>query len=68
MIVFYRNGERTVITGWRAWLLTLAAALAMVVTGALVLGFALTAFTIFIFALPLAILLGLLASLFQPRR
>ena len=31
MIVIYRNGVRTVITGWREWLLTLAAAVMLVV-------------------------------------
>ena len=31
MIVIYRNGVPTVVTGWRAWLIMLAAALAFVV-------------------------------------
>ena len=55
MIVIYRNGVRTVLTGWRAWLLML--------------GFALTLLTLALFALPLAILLALLIQGFQsPRR
>ncbi len=31
MIVIHRNGVPTVVTGWRAWLIMLAAALAFVV-------------------------------------
>ena len=33
MIVIYRNGVPTVVTGWRAWLMMLGAALALVVIG-----------------------------------
>jgi hypothetical protein len=42
MIVIYRNGVPTIITGWRAWLIMLGAALAFVVIGGLVLVIALT--------------------------
>jgi uncharacterized membrane protein len=63
MIVLYRNGEQRVITGWREWLIWLAAGVILVVLACLALGFALTLFTIAIFALPVAIVLALLASL-----
>ena len=68
MIVIYRNGERSEITGWRAWLVFAAAAVVMVVIACLMLGAALTLFTLFLFGLPIAIGLALLASLFQMRR
>ena len=42
MIVIYRNGVPTVVTGWRACLIMLGAALAFVVIAGLVLGIALT--------------------------
>lgn len=67
MIVLYRNGERTVISGWREWLIWLAVAIAVVVIGCLMLGFALTLFTIALFAFPIAIGLALLASVFSRR-
>ena len=59
MIVIYRNGERQVISGWREWLFWLAAAAVIVVLGCLALGFALTLFTVAIFALPIALVLAL---------
>jgi hypothetical protein len=68
MIVIYRNGVPTVITGWRAWLIMLAAALITVVVVCLTLGFALTLMTLFLFGLPLAIVLAFLIQLFQSRR
>ena len=68
MIVIYRNGQPTVITGWRAWLVFAAAAVVMVVVGCLMLGAALTLFTLFLFGLPIAIGLAILASLVQGRR
>jgi hypothetical protein len=67
MIIIHRNGVRTVITGWRAWLIMLAAALLFVVVVCLMLGFALTLLTLMLFAVPLAIVLGLLAQLFSSR-
>ncbi|MFA5949235.1 MAG: hypothetical protein WC807_03020 [Hyphomicrobium sp.] len=67
MIVIYRNGQRTALTGWRAWLLIAAAAVIAVVVGSLLLGVALTLFSLFLFSLPLAILLGLIMALVQPR-
>jgi hypothetical protein len=68
MIVIYRNGVPTVVTGWRAWLIMLAAALAFVVIAGLVLGIALTVWTVLLFALPLMILFGLVATWWQSRQ
>ncbi|MBY0224921.1 MAG: hypothetical protein K2Q28_03855 [Hyphomicrobium sp.] len=68
MIVIYRNGVPTVVSGWRAWLIMLAAALAFVVIAGLVLGIALTIWTVLLFALPLMILFGLVATWWQTRR
>lgn len=68
MIVIYRNGERQVISGWREWLFWLAAAAVIVVLGCLALGFALTLFTVAIFALPIALVLALLSGLFRSNR
>jgi hypothetical protein len=58
----------TVVTGWRAWLIMLAAALAIVVIAGLVLGIALTVWTVLLFALPLMIMFGLVATRWQSRR
>jgi hypothetical protein len=68
MIVIYRNGVPTVITGWRAWLIMLGAAVAFVVIAGLILGVALTVWTVLLFALPLMLLFGLVATWWQSRR
>ena len=68
MIVIYRNGVPTVVTGWRAWLIMLGGALAFVVVAALVLGIALTVWTVLLFALPLMVVFGLIATWLQSRR
>jgi hypothetical protein len=68
MIVIYRNGVPTVVTGWRAWLIMLGGALAFVVVAALVLGIALTVWTVLMFALPLMVVFGLIATWLQSRR
>ena len=68
MIVIYRNGVPTVIRGWRAWLVLLVAALAMVVLLGLALGIALTIWTVLLFALPVMIAFGLIATWLQSRR
>jgi hypothetical protein len=68
MIVIYRNGVPTVVTGWRAWLIMLAGALAFVVIMGLVLGLALTVWTVMLFALPVMIVFGLIATWLQSRR
>jgi hypothetical protein len=68
MIVFYRNGVPTVITGWRAWLIMLGAALVLVVIGGLVLGLALTVWTVMLLALPVMVIFGFVATWLQSRR
>jgi hypothetical protein len=68
MIVIYRNGVPTVVTGWRAWLIMLAGALAFVVITGLVLGLALTVWTVMLFALPVMVVFGLIATWLQSRR
>jgi hypothetical protein len=68
MIVIYRNGVPTVVTGWRAWLIMLGAALAFVVIAGLALGIALTIWTVLLFALPLMVVFGLIATWIQSRR
>jgi hypothetical protein len=72
MLVVYRNGQRTVIRGWRAWLIFLSAALLaaliLVTLISLLLGVALTATVFVLFGLPLAIALALILQLFQFRR
>ena len=67
MIVIYRNGVPQVISGWREWLLWIAAAVILVVFACLALGFALTLFTVAIFTIPLAVVLALIAGLVQSR-
>jgi hypothetical protein len=67
MIVIYRNGVPTVVTGWRAWLIMLAAALAFVVIAGLVLGVALTVWTVLLFALPVMVVFGLIATWWRSR-
>jgi hypothetical protein len=72
MIVIVRNGQRIVIDGWRAWViaipvLLLIAAFAVVLLG-LVLGIALSVASFLLFAIPVALVLGLLFQAFQPRR
>lgn len=68
MIVIYKNGERHEITGWREWLVWLAAGAIIVVLACLALGVALTLFTIAIFTIPLAFLFALVAGLVLPKR
>lgn len=67
MIVIYRNGERSEISGWRAWLFWLAAGAGIVAAASLIFSLALTLFTFFLFALPVAIILALIAALVQKR-
>lgn len=68
MIVYYKNGVPQVVTGWRAWLLLIGGAIAFVVIGGLMLGIALTVWMVLLFALPIAILIGVVMSLFAPRQ
>ena len=66
VIVFSRNGETTVITGWRARLLilglSLAAALLFVLLAFLLLGVAITFATLLVFGMPLAIAVAILVE------
>lgn len=68
MIVIYRNGVPTVVTGWRAWLMIFAGALAFVAVAGLVLGLALTVWTVMLVALPVMVVFGLIATWLQSRR
>lgn len=69
MIVIQRNGETTIITGWRAWLV--GAALFVVTTlvvglvAFLLLGVAITVGAVLMIVVPVAIGLALLASVFR---
>lgn len=71
-IIITRNGKTTVLTGWRAWAATaggsfLVAAL-LVLAALFLIGFALTAATFLVFALPLAILIGVVVTTLRTRR
>jgi hypothetical protein len=69
MIVIQRNGQTTVVTGWRAWLLGAAAFAVVSVVLALVffvvLGVAITVGAVLLIVIPVLIGIALLASLFQ---
>ena len=66
MIVITRNGETTVYTGWRAWLIvagaSIVAAVVIVIVAFLLLGIAITIAALLLFALPLAIVFAIVAS------
>jgi hypothetical protein len=67
MIVIERDGQRTVVTGWRAWLIyaTVApiAAVLVVAVILLIFGMALTIGTVLLFAIPLVLVFVLMARL-----
>lgn len=71
MIVISRNGKTTVITGWKAWLIGAGVFVATTAVVALVaflmLGIALTATMLLFIAVPVAVGVALIASLFRPR-
>ena len=71
MIVITRNGKTTVITGWKAWLIGVlvfvASTIVLALVAFLVLGIALTATMVLFIAVPVAIGVALIASLFRPR-
>lgn len=68
MMIFYsKNGVPQVVTGWKAWLILIAGAFAFVVIGGLMLGIALTVWTVALFALPIALIIGVVMSLFARR-
>jgi len=72
MIVVTRNGRTTVVRGWRAWLLGIVvfvAAMALfLVIAFVVLGAAITVGAVLLIAVPVAVGVGLLASLFRSSR
>ena len=69
MFVIQRNGQTTVITGWRAWLIGAAAFLLATLLMALVafvlLGVAITVGAVLMIVVPVAIGLALLGSVFR---
>ncbi|RUP08356.1 hypothetical protein [Hyphomicrobium sp.] len=71
MIVITRNGETTVLTGWREWVLKivifLAAVLLFAVVAFLMLGLAVTIGAIALVLIPAAIIVGLFATIFGKR-
>jgi hypothetical protein len=73
MIVITRNGNTTVITGWRAWLIGIAAFVAatalLFVIAFVMLGVAITAAgAVLLIVVPVAVGVALLASLFRSPR
>ena len=71
MIVITRNGQTTVVTGWRAWLIGAAAFAGLTVLFAFVafvlLGVAITVGAVLLIAVPVVVGLALIASVFQSR-
>lgn len=69
MIVITRNGQTTVITGWREWLLRavvfVAAMLLLAIIVFFMLGVAVTLGAIAMIVIPAAIIVGLLGSMFS---
>jgi hypothetical protein len=69
MLVIQRNGQTTVITGWRAWLLSglifVGLTLLLALIAFAVLGLALTVSAVLLIVLPVAIGVAILASLLQ---
>jgi hypothetical protein len=72
MLVIQRNGEMTVVTGWRAWVLGavlfVGLALLLAVIAFVALGVAITIGAVLLIVVPIAIGVAILASLVQPRR
>jgi hypothetical protein len=71
MIVIKRNGETTVLTGWREWLVKIvvfmAAILLFGVIAFVMFGLALTIGAIALIVIPAAIIVGLLGTLLGTR-
>jgi hypothetical protein len=69
MFVIQRNGQTTVITGWRAWLIGAAAfvlaALLIALIAFVLLGVAITVGAVLMIVVPIAIGLALLGSVFR---
>ena len=72
MIVITRNGRTTVLTGWRAWLAGAAIFAATLILFAFIafvlLGVAITVWAVLFLAVPVAIGLAILASIFRSPR
>jgi hypothetical protein len=70
MIVIKRNGRRTEITGWRAWLLqgmgALLAAVVVVAVLVLVFGIVFSLMTFLFFLVPCVIVFAVIAHVLQP--
>jgi hypothetical protein len=71
MIVITRNGQTTVISGWREWLIRIvvfvAAMLILALVAFFMLGVAVTIGAITMIVIPAVIVVGLLGSLFSRR-
>lgn len=71
LIVVERNGQTTVVTGWRAWLLALGALLsgvaALVFLGFVFLGLAVTVGAVLLVVVPAAILVAVAGALLGRR-
>ncbi|MFT3732689.1 MAG: hypothetical protein QM780_14920 [Hyphomicrobium sp.] len=71
MIIITRNGETTVLTGWREWLFKiivfLAAVLLFGVIAFVMFGLAVTIGAIALVVIPALIIVGLLGTLFGSR-
>jgi hypothetical protein len=71
MIVVTRNGQTTVLTGWREWLaragVFVAAMLLLAVVAFVMIGLAVTLGAIAMIVIPAALIVALLGSLFSRR-
>jgi hypothetical protein len=72
MIVITRNGRTTVVTGWRAWLVSVAVFIAVMallfVIAFVALGVAITVSAVLLIVVPVAVGVAILASLFRSPR
>jgi len=72
MIVVTRNGNTTVVTGWRAWLVGVVVFVAamelLFVIAFVILGMAITVGAVLLIVVPVAVGVALLASLFRSPR
>ncbi|HEY8127855.1 MAG TPA: hypothetical protein VIF39_03955 [Hyphomicrobium sp.] len=71
MIVITRNGETTVLTGWREWLVKIVVFMAAILLFAIIVflmfGLAVTIGAIALVVIPAAIIVALLGSMFGTR-
>jgi hypothetical protein len=71
MIVITRNGETTVLTGWREWLVKIVVFMAAILLFAIIVflmfGLAATIGAIALVVIPAAIIVALLGSMFGTR-